>query len=432
MKKILLSVILGLFFTLAKAQDTNAGVYRFSLGQCLDYALGYNYNRQSLKLTEDTREETYQQSKRERLPSLNASSSESLSESNGNSSWNGNYSLSANVTLYQGGSITNTIKQNKLRSEQSSYQTLQYENNLIIRIVQAFLTVLGNEELLNYQKVVVQASEEQWKQGEKQYQVGKILESDYLLLEAQAANDKNNITDTEINRGNNMLALKNLLSMRPNEELQIIYPDTSAILEMAIFPDKEYVLNHAMQTLPDIRISDYNIKIAEMGVKLSKASYFPTVSLNGSIGTGHSNDYANFGSQLSDRLNEQVGISLSIPIFDNSRTKSKVTQSKIALKQAELDKQQTELDILQEVATNYQNVVSAYNKYQTTTIRQNAYHKTFEVYRAQFNVGAITAVELLQQQNNYISALNDYIQSKYEFMLKRKILDVYMGVQVKM
>jgi outer membrane protein len=131
-------------------------------------------------------------------------------------------------------------------------------------------------------------------------------------------------------------------------------------------------------------------------------------------------------------LNEQIGISLSIPIYDNSRTKSRITQSKIALQQAELDKKQTELDILQSVTTDYQNVVAAYNKYHTTDVKQNAYSKTFEVYRAQFHAGAITAVDLLQQQNNYITALNDYIQSKYEFMLKRKILDVYMGNDVTM
>jgi len=185
-----------------------------------------------------------------------------------------------------------------------------------------------------------------------------------------------------------------------------------------------------VNTLPDLKISQYNVEIANMGVKLSKSGYFPTVNLTGSVGTGHMKDYSNFGTQLSDGLNGKVGISLSIPIYDNSRTKSKVTQSKITLKQAELDKKQTELDILQNVTVEYQDVTSAYNKYLTTDIRQHAYLKTFEAYQAQFNVGTITAVDLLQQQNNYISALNDYIQSKYSFMLKRKILDVYMGIPV--
>jgi outer membrane protein len=339
--------------------------------------------------------------------------------------------LSSSLTLYQGGTIGNTIEQNRLRKEQSAYQTSQYNNTLTIQILQAFLTVLGNEELLKYQQSVIEASEEQFRQGGDRYRAGQILESDYLLLEAQLANDKNNVLNTQISRDNSLLALKNLLAMPASANLQVISPDTAVIQAMGILPQMNDVMQQTFQTLPDLKISQYNIDIAKTSVKLSKAGYSPSISLYGSVGTGHA-DFNNFGTQLTDRLNEQIGVSLSIPIYDNNRTKSKVTQSRIALQQAELDKKQNELDIEQTVITEYQGVVSAFSKYQTTDIRQNAYSKTFEVYRAQFGEGAITAVDLLQQQNNYISALNDYIQSKYEFILKRKILDVYMGNQITM
>jgi outer membrane protein len=335
------------------------------------------------------------------------------------------------MTLYQGGTITNTIEQNKLKLEQSALQTSQYENTLTIQILQAFLTVLGNEETLKYQAAVIRAGEEQLKQGVEQYRLGKILESDYLLLEAQLANDRNSELNTRISRDNGLLSLKSLLSMPVTDSLSIISPDTTAILAMSILPSQEEALTRASLTLPDLKISQYNIDIANTGLKISKAGYLPTLSLHGSLGTGHS-DFTDYGTQLSDRFNEQVGLSLSIPIFDNNRTKSKVTQSRIALQQAELDKRQTELDIQQAVITEYQDVKAAYNKYQTTNIRQNAYSKTFDVYRAQFRAGSITAVDLLQQQNNYISAMNDFIQSKYEFILKRKILDVYTGMQITM
>jgi outer membrane protein len=291
---------------------------------------------------------------------------------------------------------------------------------------------LGNEELLKYQEAVVKASEAQLEQGKAQFDAGQILESDYFLLEAQYATDKNNITDTQIARDNSLLTLKSLLSMNPLETLEIVYPSTDALENMAIIPNKNYVVEEAMNNLPELKISRYDIDIAEVGIKLSKAGYLPTLSLGASIGTGHNNDFSDFGSQLSNGLNEQIGLTLSIPIYDNSRTKAKVAQSKIQLQQAELQKKQTDLDIMQTVIQEYQNVISSYNKYQTTDVRQNAYLKTYQAYTAQFNAGAITAVDLLQQQNNYISALNDFIQSKYSFMLNRKILDVYMGKEIKM
>ncbi|MDR1783818.1 MAG: TolC family protein [Dysgonamonadaceae bacterium] len=425
MKQILLCILLLLLVIKISAQTEKSLV--FSLEDCLNYAYEHNYSLQSMRLSEDAAADTYEQSKKERLPSLSASVSENLTNSSSSSaSFSGSYGLSTSMTLYQGGNIDRTIEQSKLKKEMSAHQTSQYENSLIIQILQAFLTAIGNDELLRYQEVVVQASEEQWKQGKDQYRFGKILESEYLLLEAQYANDKNNVVSTQITRDNSLLALKKLLSMPAAENLQLLPPDTASVNALGLLPTMEEVVESTMLTFPDIKISNYNVDIATLNVNMSKANYLPTISLHGSIGTGHT-DFTNYGTQLSNRLNEQIGITMSIPIYDNSRTKSKVTQSRIALQQAELDRRQTALNIEQNVTTEYYDVVSAFNKYQTTTIRQNAYSKTFEVYRAQFAAGSITTVDLLQQQNNYISALNDYIQSKYEFILKRKILDVYMG-----
>ncbi|MDR0619802.1 MAG: TolC family protein [Bacteroidales bacterium] len=431
MKKILI-IVFGISAIVVSAQNTTADTLIFTLEDCLNYAYANNYNLQSMKLSEQAQADVYKQSKMEYLPGVSASASENLTNSKDNpATFGGNISLSANMTLYQGGNISRTVKQNKLRKEMSSYQTSQYENTLIIQILQAFFTVIGNEELLKYQNIVVAASEEQWKQGKERFTFGKILESDYLLLEAQYANDRNNVVNTQITRNNSLLSLKKLLSMPASENLQLVPPDTASINTMAILPAIGEVLESAVQTLPDLKISTYNVDIAKLNTSMAKGNYLPTISLHGSIGTGHTN-FSGFGTQLSDRLNEQVGLSLNIPLYDNSRTISKVKQSRIALQQAELDRKQSELDIEQTVTTEYQNVLFAFNKYRTNKIRQNAYSKTFDVYRAQFDAGSITAVDLLQQQNDYISALNDYIQSKYEFILKRKILDVYMGNEIKM
>ena len=176
MKKFVLGLIVLLSAGIASAQEKVPADYYFTLEDCLNYAFGNNYNLQSAKLTEDSKENAYNQSKMERLPSLNASVGENYNHSNNaGGSWGGNIGLNANLTLYQGGNISNAIEQSKLLKEQSSFQTSQYQNNLTIQILQSFLTILGNEELLKYQAVVVKASEEQLKQGKAQYQQGQIL-----------------------------------------------------------------------------------------------------------------------------------------------------------------------------------------------------------------------------------------------------------------
>jgi outer membrane protein len=405
---------------------------RLSLEDCLDYAMGNNFTRQQLLLSEQSAEADYRQAKRERLPDVSASLSEGVGHGTGAAAaWSGSAGVDASVTLYQGGSIGYTIEQNRLQAERAAYQTAQYDNQLTIQILQSFLSVLGYEELLKYQEAVIAASEEQLKQGREQYAAGKILESDFLLLEAQLAGDRNNAADTRANRENGLLALKGLLAMDMHTALQIVPPDTPALAGMQLIPAREAVLERAMSVLPDVEALRYGVRIAEAGLKLSRAGYLPTVSLYAGVSTGHQ-DYASLGTQLSDRFSQQAGVRLSIPIFSKGQTQTRVLQSKLSLRQAELDRQQGELTLAQTVLQEYLNVGAALEKYATARVKEHAYRRTFEAYRVQFNAGAITAVELLQQQNNYISALNDYVQSKYGFLLKRKILDVYMGEAITM
>jgi outer membrane protein len=394
--------------------------------------MGNNFTRQQMQLSEQSYGATYRQSKRERLPDVSASLSETVGHTSGASgTWSGSYGVDASVTIYQGGAIGHAIEQSKLQLENAAYQTSAYNNELTMQILQNFLNVLGYEELLKYQEAVIAASEEQLKQGKEQYAAGKILESDYLMLEAQLAGDKSNVVDTRASRDNSLLTLKGLLSMDLSADLQIVYPDTSAIVSMQAIPAQEEVLQSAMAALPDLEVLRYGVRIAETNLKLSQAGHLPTVSLFAGLSTGHQR-YSELGAQLSDRFTQQAGVRVSIPIFSKGQTQTKILQSKLSLQQAKLDRQQGELSIKQSVLQEYLNVRTALAKYETAIVKENAYRKTFDAYRAQFNVGSITAVELLQQQNNYISALNDYVQSKYGFMLKRKMLDVYMGVAVKM
>jgi len=415
------------------AQDAPEADYHFSLEDCITFAFANGYTRQSMKLSEQSAKEVYDLSKYQRYPNLSASLSEGLSHNSGSSgNWNGSYGLSSNVTLYQGGAITGAIEQNKLQADQTVLQTQQYDQNLVVQILQAFLSVLGNQELLKYQEAIVITSEEQLKQGDSRWKAGSILESDYLLLNAQYAGAQSNVVNTKIAITNSLISLKNLLSMDPMAHLDIIYPNDRDIDALSLLPSQEIALQKCIETNPSLKLSQNSINIATNSLQLAKSGYYPTLSLGGSIGTGHSMNYSDFGSQLSDNFNQSIRLTLSIPIFDNYRTKSQVAQNKAALTQAELSKKDQQLSLSQTLLQEYQNVISFYTQYKANNISQDAYYKTYMAYKAKFDVGAATVVDLLQQQNNYMNALNGFIQSKYGFLLNRKILDVYMGEEIQL
>nr|MCR5014551.1 TolC family protein [Bacteroidales bacterium] len=197
MKRFILVLTSLLTAVAAIAQESKS--YQFTLEDCLRFAVANSYERKSMELSGESLQATYEQSKQQRLPSLSASAGQNISNNANGWSSSGNLGVGSSITIYQGGSINNTIEQNRLNLERNDVQLERYDNQLTTQILQGFLNVLGNQELLKYQQEVLKTSGEQLKQGQARYKVGSILESDLLLLEAQYYSDSNNVVDTRIN-----------------------------------------------------------------------------------------------------------------------------------------------------------------------------------------------------------------------------------------
>ena len=397
------------------------------------FAVANSYERKSMELTGKSLETTYEQSKQQRLPSVSASVGQNISNNENGWSTSGSVGVGSSVTIYQGGNINNTIEQNRLNMERNEVQLERYDNQLATQILQSFLTILGNQELLNYQLEVLNTSREQVKQGRTRYKVGSILESDLLLLEAQYYSDSNNVVDTRINIENNLLDMKVLLSMNPTDDLEIVSPDTDNLDDLKeSLPTEEEAISLAMEHMPDLRMSDYDIRLAEKSVDMARGNYFPSISANANLGMGVLSYDSEGNQRWYGTPTESAGISMSIPIYSRGQTKANVKKSRIALEQAQLDYEQSQLEVRQTVVQAYRNVVSAFNAYKVSQVKEEAYSKSFNAYNIQYQYGSITTVELLQQQNNYLNALNSYIQNKYSLLMKRKILDIYMGKMIKL
>lgn len=430
-KRVLTSFLLVFLLFPAMAQQNQS--YRFSLEDCLRFAQTNSYERKSMELTGKSLETTYQQSKQQRLPNLSASVGQNFSNNENGWSTSGNVGVGSSVTIYQGGNINNTIEQNRLNMERNDVQLERYDNQLTTQILQSFVTILGNQELLNYQLEVLNTSREQLKQGQSRHKAGAILESDLLLLEAQYYSDSNNVVDTRINIENNLLDLKVLLSMNPTDDLGIVAPNTDNLdILKETLPTEEEAISLATEYMPDLRMSDYDIRLAEKSVDMARGNYFPSISANANVGMGILSFDGDGNSKWYGKPTESAGISMSIPIYSRGQTKANVKKSRIALEQAQLDYEQSALTVRQTVVQAYRNVVSAFNAYKVSQVKENAYSKSFNAYNIQYQYGTITTVELLQQQNNYLNALNSYIQNKYSLLMKRKILDIYMGKKIEL
>lgn len=407
-----------------------------SLEECIKYAEKNNLTLKTVALDKETANISFEQSKRAYAPSISASASQSLGYSNGvsdnNFSASGSYSIGANMTLFDGFNMQTNIKQRELSLTQADLQLAQNQDNINVQIIQAFLTVLMNKELLDYQQTVVKTSEEQYNQGKAQLAVGKILESDFMLLNSQYQSDLFNIENTKITIENNILELKNLLNIDHNTTLDIKKPDTAAIKALLELPSLDYILSQAINYLPIIKIRANNVKLAEYDIDLAKSSYYPTLGLSAGVSTGYRNKNGSFGGQLTDNLGENLGLSLNIPIYSKGNVDSKVQQSQVALEKALIAQETAKLEGIQTIEKAYLTTQRSLNNYKLSEIKTQAYYSSYLAQNEKFKVGSITAVELLQQQVNYLNYLNDFLQNKYSFLLNRKLLDVYMGIPIKL
>ena len=166
---------------------------------------------------------------------------------------------------------------------------------------------------------------------------------------------------------------------------------------------------------------------------MARSSFLPSLSLN--AGTSYNN-----GAIVSDNpvttinggLNTSLTLGLSVPILNRGTSLTQYKQSKINLQQAQLQNYQTQIDLENNIQTLHITLQQALNRFRSAEALANAYRASYDVYVLKFAEGAVTTVEMLQQQDRYLSALNDYLQSKYSYILAEKQLDIYTGKEIKL
>ena len=283
MKKILL--ILFLIPALALKGQT----LQLDLQQCLQYAEEHNQDLQSGKLDVQTSDIQLKQAKLRQYPTVSAGIGQNFGYSHGSESFgiNGNYSLNAGIDIFRGLTIRNTIKQSQVQADQTEMQVEQIRNGIRIEIIRSYLTILMNQELIEYRRTVLNTSREQVVQGRQRYEAGRILESDYKLLQAQYLSDSMSIENTQIAIDNEYINLRNLITI-PDDQHQfvIITPDSSRLAQSMQVPDMQNVLQQALNYLPELKVKEKAVEIAEYDVKIAKGGYYPSITASAGIGTG--------------------------------------------------------------------------------------------------------------------------------------------------
>jgi outer membrane protein len=343
------------------------------------------------------------------------------------------YGASSDLILFNGGALQNRIKENATSYEASRMEWQQSKDNLVLNVLLAYLTVLNNEDQLqvaNQQAATSQATLDRLQILNNQ---GAVKPSDVSDLKGQLMNDQLGILSAK----NQLELSKLILSQWMNRPY-----DSSMRLERM---NADEFLSGYSQTANDVYQSSLNqfslVKAVELrskssqySLKAARGQMFPTLGFGAGINTNYSsvardanNGKIAYSDQLKNNRFTSFGLGLNIPIFNSSIARNRVKLSEINLKNTELAEQETKRDLRQRIDQAYLNMNNAFERYKVLLTQVDAYKDSYKAAEVRFNAGVGTSVDYLAAKDRLDRANLNFVNAKYDFILRKKILDFYAG-----
>lgn len=412
----------------------------WTLQKCIQYSLDKNIDVRKSSLSVEKNMVSAEQAKASRFPSVNASISQNQSWSKSvdmnnqygsySSDNSTNYGVNSSVVLFNGNRITNSIKQSELSFKASQYDAETMKESISLSVLDAYLQVLYSEELVKNSAKQVESTTQQLLLAQERMSLGGIAKSDYLQVKAQLASEKLTLANADKQLALNKLSLMQLMELPILPNFAIAHPNLNDSINRNIQPDAQTVYNKALGIKPQIKSSELNLQYTQISVDIARAGYLPQLSLNGGLSTGYSsfNSGITYGSQVQNRLTPALGLTLSIPIYQNKQARSKVSMAKIDMQTADLNNTYTKNQLRKSVEQACVDVSASEIEFDASREQYNATTESYQVSEEKFKQGLLSSVDFLIQKTNLIAAESKFLQSKFNLIFTYKTLDFYNGV----
>lgn len=423
---------------------------QWTLEDCINYALEKNIQLQQNKISLQESEEDVKEAKAALFPSLSFStghnvvnrpyqensstvSGTEIISSDSKTTYSGNYGLNAQWTLWNGNQRLNNIKQQKTNREIAQLTVAETENMLKEQIAQLFIQILYADESIAINKGTVEVSRATYERAQELIKEGSISKADLAQLEAQLSNDEYQLVTSESTLRNYKLQLKQLLELDNTKEMSLVLPHISDEHVMELLPSQTDVYQTALATRPEIKSSKLDIDNAKLAISSAKAGYMPTISLLASTSsTTNSSSSNNWTQQMKYGWNNMIGLSLSLPIFDQRQTKTSIRKARLQYDTTQLNLINAQKELYSTIESLYLDALNAQQQYVAAETKLKSSQTSFDMVSEQFNLGMKNTVELLTEKNNLLSAQQQRIQAKYMAILNRTLLNFYAGQEIEL
>ncbi len=446
----------------------------WTLEECIRTALTNNIALNQSRISNEIYEYNLESARADRIPSLSISGSQSwnfgrsvdplTNEFTTNTYDNTRLNLSSSLTLFNGMQTINTIRRSRNDIETGMLNLEEQENNLILNVSQAYLSLLYSYEEVGTAEKTLESTKAQEERTRRLVEVGQEAQSNLYQLNAQMASDQYSLNTARNQLSLNKLTLMQLMEIPLDEQFEIERPDVdNMLLRVRSDYNARDIYEKALEIMPQVENAEIGISSAQLDVKIAKGNYMPRLSLSGSLSSGYSNSSAKYdietsftekqigylasnpaeavlaiqplttqteiayplGNQLSDNFAQSLSLSLSIPIFSQMNSKTSVKQREISYRNAELNARDTENQLRKNVEQAYNDYSSAQKNLESAKESLEYQDKSFSDAEKKYELGMINATEYLIQKTNQTTAEINLIRAKYECIFTAAILGFY-------
>lgn len=427
------------FFLLLIGFQLSAQNKKWTLEECVDYAIKNNISIKQSELDLKTSDVDKLEAIGGFLPTLNGNANYSVNTGASinpvtNQFQNQTFksfsaSANSNIMLFNGLANWKTLQRSKLNQIANTYRLDKMKDDIALSIANSYLQILFNKEQLKVQKNQNLVTKENIKRTQELIEAGSLPAGDIYELQATDATQEQQIISTE----NALLISKVALCQTLLLEDYATFDISDEVIDLPMSnitnETQEAILAKAKESVKDVKIALSNVDVAKKDVAISRSSYLPT--LTGFVGYNtrwSESTPFNFADQLSLFDGTAVGLQLSVPILNGFATRGRVQRAKINQERSEFQLKQAELDLERNVYQAYNDVINAKKSFEAAQKTLEARKQSFNFSKERYEVGLMNSFDFSQSTIAYENAQSEVLRTKYDYIFRTKILEFYFGI----
>ena len=314
-----------------------------------------------------------------------------------------------------------------IASKNATLKELAYadaQQNLIVRVSNAYFNVLQADETLKYQKANNAALKRQLDEAERRLNVGLIAETD--KLEAQAAYDLSNAA---------VISAQNDL-INSYEQIRILIGKPVTVNELSKLDLNKFHAPRVTQSLANItkKAEENNLALQQMvitrdiakdQITVARSGHEPTLDLGANISTGYTeynHEIAGTQQVNGNSWSKSIGLQLNVPIYHGGATSAAVDKAQAQYLAASEQLEYTHRNLLANVNNSYNNVNAAISSVTAFENSVTSSDSALKATKAGYQVGTRTMTDVLNATQKLYDSMSKAAKARYGYIQSRLAL----------